>query len=203
MNRDLLSAVSIRTSRLVVRVPSSAELAELAAVSVEGVASPVGFPSAAMPLPERVAAVVAYHDRCDQVSSRDMWQVNLVAVLDGQVVGSQSVSAVRFPQSRCVSTGSWIGSQFAGVGLEVEMRAAALVFAQEVGAESAESRAVLENMSARGVSAMLGYRHVENVTVDVAGVRRTVCRSVLDLATWPRPDGVTAAGVDVCRPLFV
>ena len=100
----------------------------------------------------------------------DDWTLNLIAFVDGQPVGSQSISGERFGERRIVTTGSCLGEAWQGRGLGTEMRAAVLTLAFEgLGAVVARSGAIRGSDASLAVSRKLGYRIVGSHTVAPRG----------------------------------
>lgn len=132
------------------------------------------------------------------------WTVNFLIRLDGEVIGSQGISASDFAVTGSVRTGSWLGMRHQGKGLGTEMRAAVLVFAfDHLDAREALSDAWVDNPASLGVSRKLGYR--ENGSAWES--RREQPASLLQLAVQPadfvRPEWTLAvSGLEGCLPLL-
>lgn len=106
-----------------------------------------------------------------------------------RLIGCQDLSAEGFARRRVVSSGSWLTRDQHGRGFGGLMRRMLLVLAVDhLGAERAETSAVLGNERSMAVSRSCGYR--ENGTlVTVAGERRVVQQCfVLDPADLDRPE---------------
>jgi RimJ/RimL family protein N-acetyltransferase len=105
--------------------------------------------------------VLDYHRTRLQEFSADDWELGLVVFYRGRPVGSQSVRAERFAETKRVTTGSWLGREWQGQGLGTEMRAAVLQLAfGGLAANVAVSGAVAGNPQSLGVSRKLGYEVV-------------------------------------------
>jgi len=174
---------------LELRLPDPADLDDLAALAEAGVHDPAVQPFAVAWTDTdpagRARSVLQYHWSCLGSWSPDDWALNLVVLRDGDVVGTQGLSATNFAVLREVGTGSWLGQRYQGQGIGTAMRAAALALAFDgLGAEFATSDAFTGNAASLGVSRRLGYLH--------DGVARRVVRSLpvdsqrlrIDRARW-------------------
>ena len=111
-----------------------------------------------IPSPGFERGFLQHHWRMRATWSATDWSLNLLTVLDGRTIGTQTVEAKDFAVHRTVATGSWIGREFQGLGFGKEMRAAVLGFAFDgLGARVAETSAFLDNMASNAVSRALGY----------------------------------------------
>ena len=204
-----LYGLVLRTPRLELRLPDPERLTRLADLAAAGVHDPAVQPFLAewtdAPPAERARAVLQWH--WGQLSGWQAagWSLPLVAVADGEVVGTQGISARHFAELREVSTGSWLGRAHHGRGLGTEMRAAVLELAfTGLGADFATSEAFADNHASYGVSRRLGYsddgisRHV------VRGVPVVGRRLRLDRAAWSAARGVPVEieGLEPCRAMF-
>ena len=133
------------------------------------------------------------------------WSLNLLTVLDGRTIGTQTVGAKDFAVHKTVATGSWIGREFQGRGFGKEMRAAVLGFAFDgLGARVAETSAFLDNMASNAVSRALGYAENGFGSLAPDGVARTTQNFRMTDELWrarPRPP-LTIEGLDACRDMF-
>lgn len=164
MARPLWPLFDLRlsTERLVLRLPTDAELATLCALARRGIHPPDEMPFAVpwsiTPSPAFERGFAQYHwsQRAGWTAQR--WMLEPGAFLDGEPVGAQAVGASDFATLRTVFTGSWLGAAFQGRGLGKEMRAAVLGLAfDHLGAEVATSAAFADNARSAGVSLALGY----------------------------------------------
>lgn len=123
-----LSGLRLATSRLELRLPSLDELAALASLAAEGVHDPAVQPFTVawtdVAPEQRAQSVLQYHWRCWGEWQPENWELNLVVLQDGVVVGTQGISARDFAIRREVHTGSWLGRGYHHRGLGTEMRAA-------------------------------------------------------------------------------
>ncbi|MFI6076542.1 GNAT family N-acetyltransferase [Actinoplanes sp. NPDC051343] len=204
-----LFGLVLRTSRLELRLPGLDRLAELADLAASGVHDPARQPFVAewtdRPADEVVRGLIQFHWAAWGAWRPDNWSLNLVAIADGRVIGTQSLDGRDFVVLREAGTGSWIGRRHQGQGLGTEMRAAVLELAfTGLGARFVTSEAFADNHASYAVSRKLGY------TDD--GVQRHVVRGVpvvgrrlrLDRDSWEaaRRVPVEIDGLARCRPLF-
>ncbi|MFH9966521.1 GNAT family N-acetyltransferase [Streptomyces mirabilis] len=158
-----LAGLRLTTRRLELRLPDSDELVELASLAAAGVHDPAVQPFTVawtdVAPEQRTQSVLQYHWRCWAAWKPEDWDLNLVVLRDGVVVGTQGISARDFAVRREVGTGSWLGRTYHGHGLGTEMRAAVLHLAfAGLGAQQAISGAYVDNSASLGVSRKLGYR---------------------------------------------
>lgn len=158
-----LFALTLRTPRLELRLPTSAELLDLREIAAAGV-----HPAEEMPFEvpwtdfERDEQwVVAYHEQLREAWRPDAWDLELGVWAEGRLAGVQGMAAREFAAERQVATGSWLGEQFQRRGYGTEMRAAVLALAFDgLGATVARSGALDRNVASMKVSWKLGYRAV-------------------------------------------
>jgi len=87
------------------------------------------------------------------------WCWDFTVLLDGRMVGMQSLEADDFPGLRTVDSSSWLIPPVRGRGLGVAMRTAVLGLAfDHLGALTAVSSARADNAASLGVSRSIGYR---------------------------------------------
>jgi RimJ/RimL family protein N-acetyltransferase len=204
-----LFGLRLRSERLVLRLPTDAELLELIALAKAGIhppdEMPFGVAWSTIPSPTFERQFLQHHWSIRGAWSPEQWVLNLIAELDGVPVGSQSVRGNAFAIHRTIDTGSWLGRAYQGRGLGKEMRAAVLGFAFDgLGARVAETSAFLDNAASNAVSRSLGY--VENGVGSLApeGVARPTQKFRMTVEDWrarPRP-ALTIDGLDACRELF-
>jgi RimJ/RimL family protein N-acetyltransferase len=200
-----LFALRIRTERLILRLPTDDDLAELITLAKAGIhppdEMPFGMAWSTVPSPAFELNFLQYYWSRRAGWSAESWELNLMTELDGVVIGTQSLHADRFSVMRTVDTGSWLGLAHQGKGFGREMREAVLALAFEgLGARVATTEAFLDNAASAGVSRSLGY--VENGRGALApeGVARETQRFRMTLETWrSRPRSpVTFEGLDDC-----
>ncbi|NUW32150.1 GNAT family N-acetyltransferase [Nonomuraea sp. SMC257] len=202
-----LFSLSITTPRLELRVPSLADLDELAERAAEGVHDPAEMPffqpwTDASP-EERARGTLRYVFGRWGAWTPESWSCPLVTVSEGRVVGVQELEAVDFAVTREVRTGSWLGLRHQGQGIGTEMRRAVLHLAFDgLGAESAVSEAFLDNHRSLGVSRRLGYRDDGLARHSRRGKPAVQQRLRLDREHWSTPSGHRIDGLEPCLPLF-
>ena len=200
----------VRTDRLELRPDWDEGLVALARLAAQGIHDPSTMPFTE-PWSDAPAGVLErdvlqYHWRQRAALTASEWRLCFIVFCEGEVVGTQGISACSFAQTRVVSTGSWLGRAHQGQGIGREMRAAVLHFAFEgLGAERAESDAFHDNAASLGVSAALGY--VENG--DAIKLRRDTPDRLISLVlTRPAwlarrwPGEISISGLEACLPLL-
>jgi len=204
-----LVGLRLTAGPLELRLPTDAELSELADLAAQGMHEPgrmpflVSWPS--LPPRERARALVQRHWQHRAGWSPDAWSLDLAVFADGRVVGEQEISARDFSVVREVSTFSWLGVRHHGKGIGTRMRAAALHLAfAGLDATDAVSAAFADNAPSLRVSEKLGYQPDGIERLAAQGRVTTTQRLRLTRARWEAvarvPVGVT--GLDRCRPLF-
>jgi RimJ/RimL family protein N-acetyltransferase len=194
---------------LELRLPDAADLVALAALAEAGVhdpqTQPFGFPWTDAAPAVRALSTMQYHWASWGAWSPQRWELNLVAVRDGVVVGTQGISGQDFAVLRQVGTGSWIGKPYHGQGIGTAMRAAVLALAFDgLGAEHAMSAAFTDNAASLGVSHKLGYADDGLKRQLRRGEAAEMRRLRLDRESWlaHRTAEVRIDGLDPCLPLF-
>ncbi|MET9774148.1 GNAT family N-acetyltransferase [Streptomyces sp. NPDC006367] len=204
-----LAGLRLTTPRLELRLPDLDDLAALASLAAGGVHDPAVQPFAvawtdAGP-EQRARSALQYHWRCWGEWQPEKWELNLVAVRDGGVVGTQSIGARDFAVRREVGTGSWPGRDFQHQGLGTEMRAAVLHLAfAGLGAQHAVSGAYADNEASLKVSRKLGYREDGIERHSVRGEPAVLRRLRLTAEQWRRHRSVPVGteGLTECLPWF-
>jgi RimJ/RimL family protein N-acetyltransferase len=204
-----LYALRIRSDRLVLRLPTDAEILAMIDLARAGIhppdAMPFGVAWSTVPSPAFERGFLAHHWAMRANWSRDDWTLNLMTELDGVPIGSQGIGATRFAVDRTVDTGSWLGRAYQGQGYGKEMRAAVLAFGFDgLGATVALTEAFLDNDASNGVSRSLGYEENGIGSIAPEGVARDTQRFRMTAERWrsrPRPP-VTIEGLDACRDMF-
>jgi RimJ/RimL family protein N-acetyltransferase len=194
----------VRTPRLELRLATRAELRALAEVALAGIHDPAEMPFE-FPWTDTLTAesAVAFHEQALANWDPTNWQLNLVAFHRGRVVGTQGIGAERFSESRTISTGSWLGQAWQGMGLGTEMRAAILELAfTGLGAERAVSGYVAGNPQSRGVSRKLGYEVVGAHVVTPRGEPLEHTDLELRRASFRSPVPVELIALEPLLPLF-
>ncbi|MFB7465206.1 GNAT family N-acetyltransferase [Streptomyces sp. NPDC056224] len=195
-----ITELELSTPDLVLRLPSDAELDELAQVAAEGVVpdGAVFFPQpwASAPPAERARNVVQNHWWARGDWSRDDWRLLLAVFHDGQVIGQQNLSARDFATTGEARTGFWLGRRFQGQGYGTQMRAAALALAFDgLDASRVTSTAFADNASSRGVSRKFGYQPNGVHRIAVEGRPLDAYEEVIASADWQAHDRLVPVAV--------
>ncbi|MCI4085664.1 GNAT family N-acetyltransferase [Streptomyces sp. MMS21 TC-5] len=195
-----ITELELSTPDLVLRLPSDAELDELAQVAAEGVVpdGAVYFPQpwASAPPAERARNVVQNHWWARGDWSRDNWRLLLAVFHDGKVIGQQNLSARDFATTGEARTGFWLGRRFQGQGYGTQMRAAALALAFDgLDAARVTSTAFADNASSRGVSRKFGYQPNGVHRIAVEGRPFDAYEEVIASADWQAHDRLVPVAV--------
>jgi len=204
-----LFGLRLRSERLVLRYPTDDELIDLMALARAGIhppdEMPFGVAWSTLPSPAFERGFMQHHWTMRGTWSPKHWFLNLVADLEGALIGSQSVGSEGFAVHRTVVTGSWLGREFQGRGLGKEMRAAILGFAFDgLRARVAETSAFLDNAPSNAVSRSLGYEENGLGSLAPEGVARVTQQFRMTTDMWrsrPRPP-LTIDGLEACQDLF-
>jgi RimJ/RimL family protein N-acetyltransferase len=204
-----LADLRLQTPALELRWPSLDDLEALAGLAAAGVHDPAVQPFMVAwtdaSAEERARSTLQYHwSRWGSWQPSD-WMLELVAVRDGAVVGSQGMGGRDFAVLREVHTGSWVGRRHHGQGIGTHMRAAVLHLAFEgLQARWAVSAAFEDNAASLGVSRKLGYRDDGTEWHLVRGRPVLTRRLRLARADWQatRTVPVQIHGLEPCLPLF-
>lgn len=203
-------ALSISTPSLTLRLPTEAELGELAHLAGAGVHKPDERPfltpwteGSAL---DRAQSVLRGHWGCLADWDVQSWNLGLgVFGADGTPLGKVSLRAQDFPVVREVTTSSWLGLPFHGRGFGTEARAGLLSLAfDHLDAEAALTEVFQDNHASQGVSRKLGYEP-DGISRDARGTEALVSdRLRLTAAKWRQLDrpAVQVSGVELCRHMF-
>ncbi len=205
-----LFGLRIATERLALRVPTDDELLELLELARRGVHDPATMPFLVpwtdQESPELERSFLQYHWGCRARWSKASWDLQLVVIVEGNIVGSQGISAVNFNTLRTVETGSWLGLEHQGQGIGKAMRAAVVDFAFEyLGAERIVSSAYRDNPSSQHVSLATGYENNGITTVLRRGKPAEQQRFLLTKQRWEATTlrtPMTVDGFENCREMF-
>jgi RimJ/RimL family protein N-acetyltransferase len=199
----------VETPRVRLRYPSDDDLEALAEVAASGIhdpdAMPFSVPWSRVEPPALERNILQFVWRCRAELTPRSWQMPLVVVEGGAVVGCQDVFATDFPTARVVETGSWLGRSAQGRGIGTEMRAAVLHLAFErLGAREAHSASFADNPASAAVSAANGYEPNGTVFVDREGAPVRQDRRRLTRERWEarRRDDIHVSGIDGCLALL-
>lgn len=202
-------ALEVRTPRLTLRVPDDDDLVDLAELGAAGVHDddlmPFSISWTRIPPPFMQRNTLQYFWSQRLTYQQDLWNLPLVAVVDGRIVGTQGAFAKEWPVTRTVETGSWLGRGYQGQGFGKEMRFAVLHLVFDgFGAHEALTAAFEDNGPSLGVTRSLGYRerYTERVAREgeVVG-QRWFTMSPDDFATIRRDD-IEVRGADEVVALF-
>ncbi|MEV8436474.1 GNAT family protein [Actinosynnema sp. NPDC051121] len=198
----------LRTPRLELRPDDDEGLAELAALTLDGIHPPDRMPFGVewtdAPRERLGINTFQHYWGVRSTLSPQRWTLNFLVRLDGRVVGVQSLGADDFPVLREVTSGSWVGLRHQGRGIGTEMRAAVLLFAfDHLGAVAARSSAFDDNQASHGVSRKLGYLPDGTFTQVRRGEPARQTRLLVTEATLRRPHWrLEVSGVTPCVPLL-
>jgi len=200
--------LAVRTPRLELRYPTDLDLVEVARRTGDIHAPdvmPFTVPWSRAPDGERERNALQYFWQSRAAVSATSWDLSLVVVVEGDVVGNQSLRTTEFSVRRTVETGSWLYRPLQGQGLGREMREAVLHLAfAGLGAQRAETEAYEGNEASRRVTTGLGYRLNGEFVDHLDGRTRRLQAYVLDRDGWEprRRDDIELIGVEACRDLL-
>jgi RimJ/RimL family protein N-acetyltransferase len=157
-----LFELRVRTPRLELRYVDDhlgAQLADLAALGVHDPAlMPFAFEWTDAPADRLRPNTMQYYWRCRAETTPNGWDLQMAAIVDGEVVGVTGLAASNFPTLRTFETGSWLGRAHQGCGIGKELRQAALHLGfVGLGAHEATTSAFSDNAASLGVTRSLGY----------------------------------------------
>lgn len=199
----------LNTPRLQLRMPSDADLSQLAEAAVAGIHEPERMPFLVPwtdQTPRRLALGVIQHNWSSMSSwTPEKWTFNAAVVHEGTVIGIQDMWAKDFAIARQVDTGSWLTRSQQGKGLGTEMRAAVLHLAFEcLGAQAAVTEVFDTTAASLGVTRKLGYEPDGTTLIAVRGQQVNELRYRLTRENWEkhRTVPVTVEGLEPCLPYF-
>jgi RimJ/RimL family protein N-acetyltransferase len=205
-----LTGLTLSTPRLDLRPDDDAGLLELIEESYNGIHPPdfMPFKDPWTDAPREILGRSTFQRHWAQraaLSEKD-WAINFLVRVDGHVIGTQTLAATEFTVSREVTTRSWLGQRFQGLGYGKEMRAAVLMFAFDyLGARQARSGANVNNHASIGVSRKLGYVDDGTVTRVIRGQLSESLRLKLNPALFAarRPDwNLNVSGAQDVLPIL-
>jgi len=203
-----LTALRLRTPRLELRIPTVAELRELAEVARRGVHPPEEMPfvvawTDGANEPGFIEDFVSYHRSTLADWRPEAWHLELVVFLDGRPVGAQGLTGEGFGSTREAKSGSWLGQEWQGRGLGTEMRTAILELAFRcLGAASVSTAAAEGNHASLGVTRKLGYQRVGESVATPRGAPIVHAEFGLERVNWRPPVAVEIEGCEAVRALF-
>src|SRR5690606_18180950 len=193
----------------VLRYPDDEDALALAELGARGVHDPGTQPFrilwTSVPPPHQQRNTLSFLWDQRATAQRDDWHLPLATVLDGEVVGSQSVLASSWRFLREAQAGSWLGQAHQGRGIGTERRAAVLHLAfAGFGAQRASTGAWEDNPSSLAVTRRLGYRPNGDIWDVRDGEAVRMHRFVMDRADWEpaRRDDIELAGAEGVAALF-
>jgi len=199
----------VRTPRLELRYPTDEQLVEVADLAARGIhppdVMPFTVPWTDAPSPGLERSTLKHHWGLRAGLTAESWGLAFVTVVDGAIVGMQSIHGKDFAVTKTVETGSWLGMAHQGQGLGKEMRAAVLHLAfAGLGAQVAFSGASVDNEQSMGVSRALGYEDDGFLVVAVRGQAQREIRFRLERERWEerRRDDIVIEGLAPCLPLL-
>ncbi|MEY2454942.1 MAG: hypothetical protein QOK06_36 [Acidimicrobiaceae bacterium] len=204
-----LFGLRVLTPRLELRYPDDGVLAELIELSAKGVHDPATMPFSIpwtdAPPGELQRSSAQFFWRARATWTADDWNCSMAVLVNGEVVGLQSLFAKQFGVRRAFETGSWLGIEHQGKGIGKEMRAAILHLGfAGLGAEVAITGAWHDNVASLKVTSSLGYEPNGREIL----VRRDTADVMLHFqmarAAWEaqRRDDITIEGLEPCLELF-
>jgi RimJ/RimL family protein N-acetyltransferase len=203
----------LRTPRLELRAVRELDILALIELADRGVHDPETMPFLVpwtdTPPPERHFDTMRFFFRQWASWDVDSWTLNFATYADGELVGTQGISADHFPTRRTVTSGSWIGQAHQGHGYGKEQRVAVLSLAFEcLDAELAETEAFWDNNASNSVTRWLRYEPNGEGVALRRGRPDRVLRYRMPRARWQErrnrgdlPD-VTVEGLEAALPLF-
>lgn len=202
-------ALEVRTPRLTLRHPDDADLVDLAELAAGGVHAeddmPFSVPWTRIPSPFLERNTIQYFWTQRTTMQGDAWNLPLVTVVDGRVVGTQQLIATDWGATTTFETGSWLGTAFQNQGIGKEMRAAALHLGF-VGfhARRATTSAHCDNPASLAVTEALGYRCNGADIVACEGGSVMLQRFVMDRVDFEarRRDDIQILGAEEVLALF-
>ena len=184
-----LAGLRVRSGDLELRYMDDADVHALARLAAHGVHAPDTMPFTVpwtRGTPTEVSrSVLAYQWGARASASPEKWNLELAVVRDGEVLGTQSLTAHDFPVTRTAETGSWLGLRHHGQGIGTRMRLMILhLLFEGFDGLRATSSAFDDNASSNGVTRRIGYAENGVEVLAREGKPATSRRYVLDRATW-------------------
>ena len=203
-----LFGLRLRGGGLVLRPVTEADLDELAdrlPVDVELDPRLPSYPGLT-PGAGRRAALCQSYWRALGGWTVESWSLQFLVLLDGELIGTQSLEGEDFLRLRTVDSASYLQPAARGRGLGVAMRRAVLALAfGHLGAEAAVTSAWHDNAASLGVSRSLGYEP-NGVSLHSRGDGADLMVHLrLTRQRWVEVNGspsVSVEGLDAGRALF-
>lgn len=154
----------------------------------EDESSDLVFPWYAVDVEERVRSSVLFQWRLRSQLSAEDWTISFGVFVGDRLIGMQDLSGKQFALRRTIGSGSWLTLGEHGKGYGKLMRQAALVAAfDHLGAQRAESEAVVGNVRSYGVSRGVGYMDNGTEVIEENGQRKVLQRFVVTPERFRRP----------------
>lgn len=155
--------VCITEGDLELRIARESDAPELVDLVISGIHAPDRmpflFPWTRRPADEAPAEYLRFMARTKAGCTPADWDLQFVVRLDGELVGTQGLTAKDFAVTRTAETGSWLALRHQGHGIGTRMRRAICTFAfDELGAREVTSHAFVDNPASLAVSRKVGYR---------------------------------------------
>lgn len=127
MNKSLWPLFDIRiiSPRLVLRLPTDADISGLVETAKRGIHDPSFMPFQSPwtdnESPQFERSTLQWHWRGRAEWVPENWRLGLGVFLDDQPIGAQDVGAKDFSKLKTVVSGSWLGREYQGRGLGKEI----------------------------------------------------------------------------------
>jgi hypothetical protein len=170
--------IRITTPRLQLRLPTEELLDQLVDTILDGVHDPDRMPFAdpwtRASREELPFNSLSHYWRELARFTRDDWVLPFAVVIDGTAVGVQALMAKRFPITRQVNSGSWLGLRYQGRGFGNEIRSQHCISRSMNSARRSRTRSRSSTTTPRSGSPAAW------------GTRRTAWSGGRARAPWPR-----------------
>lgn len=124
-------------------------------------------------------------------------RVDFAVRRNGELVGTQGLSAEHYPVTRQAETGSWLALRFHGQGIGTRMRQMICAFLfDQLGADRIASGAFVDNPSSLAVSRKVGYRENGRQWKPRQGVAAEQTKLLLTADQFVRGEPVTVTGAE-------
>jgi len=204
-----LAALRVRSGDLELRYMDDADVLALARLAAQGIHTPDAMPFTVpwtRGTPTEVArSILTYQWGARASFTPQSWKLELAVVRDGEVLGTQSLTASDFLVTRTAETGSWLGLRHHGQGIGTRMRLLILhLFFDGFDGLRATTSAFDDNAPSNAVTRRLGYAENGVEILVREGEPATSRRYAMSRAAWDarpgalRPD-VTLVGIEGAR----
>jgi RimJ/RimL family protein N-acetyltransferase len=204
-----LLSLRVVTPYLMLMYPTDVQLDQLAAVAAAGIHDlswmPFASPWSRKQPPQLQRDVLQYHWLQRARWRPEAWELPMVVIVEGAVVGVQGLAAEHFAVKQTAGTGSWLGRKYQGRGIGKEMRAAIIHLAfTGLGARAVYTSCFADNEASLGVTKTLGYAPNGSRWVDREGEAVLQLHFQLEQDVWERRrrDDIQIVGLDSCREFF-